>query len=172
MKNIIFFFFLILPLIAQEEDPDTNNETQNTTTGSEFWTADLPGGNYMVRIDKIVSVSNHSYYLDGAVVVTEVNIDTEGASTVRFYQLTPATEYADLNIAGLLGSVVKGIAARQEEFSGVDPTTTVQKKYPVTTHAKTVEYQISTLSQLSRLYRSISTALETGEGQRFRIGKK
>jgi len=160
MKNLILFLLFAGFLHGQ---------TETTTESREFWQADLPGGNYMVAVDSITSVSNHSYVLDGAVVVTEVTIDTTGATVARFYQITPVTEYSELNITGLLSERIKEISDRQEDFTGVDPTTTVQKTYPVTTHSKTVEYQVSTLAQLSSLYKSVTKALERGDSGKFSI---
>jgi len=125
----------------------------------------------MVALDRITSISNHAYVLDGTVVVTEITIDTLGTTVARFYQITPVSEYSELNITGLLTDRLSDIADRQTDFTGMDPTTTVQKKYPLTTHAKTIEYQISTIKELSALYKSLSTSWESGRGRKFSIKK-
>lgn len=162
MKNLLLFLLFSCLVKAQSD----------TSTGREFWKADLPGGNYLVALDSITAVSNHAYILDATVVVTEVTVDTAGTTVARFYQMTPVTEYSELNITGLLSERIKELSERQAEFTGVDPTTTVQKKYPITTHAKTVEFQLSSLQQLSLLYKSVSRALERGKGGTFSIAGK
>lgn len=103
MKNLSFLFMGVLafsPLVfaqnnnprpnpdseepLQEKDKDNDKETRNG-----FWEANLAGGNYMVALGRISSVSRHRYVLDGTVIVDEVTIDTEGQALARFYFLSP-----------------------------------------------------------------------------------
>jgi hypothetical protein len=44
----------------------------------------------------------------------------------------------------------------------------VQKKYPLTTHSKAIEYRLMTEAQLSALYQSVKTAWQTGDGRVFK----
>ena len=103
MKNLSFLFMGVLafsPLVfaqnnnprpnpdseepLQEKDKDNDKETRNG-----FWEANLAGGNYMVALGRISSVSRHRYVLDWTVIVDEVTIDTEGQALARFYFLSP-----------------------------------------------------------------------------------
>jgi len=43
----------------------------------------------------------------------------------------------------------------------------VVKKYPLTTHAKTIEYRLLTEAQLNALYQSARTAWVSGKGRVF-----
>jgi hypothetical protein len=43
----------------------------------------------------------------------------------------------------------------------------VMKKYPLTTHTKTIEYRLLSEAQLSALYQSAKTAWMTGKGRVF-----
>ena len=45
----------------------------------------------------------------------------------------------------------------------------VVKKFPDTTHARTIEYRLLSESELGALYGSVRTAWETGRGRKFRI---
>jgi hypothetical protein len=45
----------------------------------------------------------------------------------------------------------------------------VQKDYPLSTHAHTVEYRLETLDDLNRLYGSVKRSWLTGKGARFTI---
>ena len=167
MKQFYLLLFLIVSVFAQDEDAETTEETSSSNT--PFWEAVLSGGEYMVKVDEITSISHHAYLLDGAVVVTEMTIDTKGQSVVRFYQMTPVTEYSKLNITGDLSDKVRELSALQSEYTGVDQIEMVQKQYPITTHARTVEYQIDSLAKLKRLYNSAKRALEDGAGRKITV---
>ena len=43
----------------------------------------------------------------------------------------------------------------------------VVKKYPVTSHAKTIEYRILSEAELTSLYNSVRNSWETGRGRKF-----
>lgn len=159
---------LFSPLLhAQSNDDDST--TSEEAGNRRFWEANLPGGNYMVALDRITAVSMHSYVLDGGIVVSEVTIDTLGTTVARFYQLTPVAEYGASQATKSVTERGKEILKRGSESTGMDPTTTVQKKYPLTTHAKTIEYQVSSLEELDALYNNIKKSWEAGRGRKFSI---
>ena len=169
MKRIFPLFILLLSSLTWAQDAPSSSDSPSN---NEFWQANLPGGNYIVSLGSITSVSNHAYILDGAVVVTEVTIDTTGSTVARFYQLTPLPAYTNSDIAGLFSEGLSELKNLTSEITGAgnqDASKLVQKKYPQTTHAKTVEYQIESLSQLSALFRSASTAWMRGSGRTFSI---
>ena len=146
----------------QEKDKDNDKETRNG-----FWEANLVGGNYMVALGRISSVSRHKYVLDGSVIVDEVTIDTEGQALARFYFLSPievgGTGAAAADAVERAAALLDGAVRR----AGVDVQDMVVKKYPLTTHSKTIEYRLLSEQQLGALYGSAKTAWVTGKGRVF-----
>jgi hypothetical protein len=132
-----------------------------------FWQAALPGGHYMVALDRITSISQQTYLLDGAVVVHEVDVDTEGQALARFYFLepvkTPSTTANQILERG------REIVEKESERSGTDVATMVVKKYPDTTHAKCLEYRLERAEDLDALYKSLREAWESGKGRKFTL---
>jgi hypothetical protein len=142
-------------------------KTTETPGPNRFWQATLGGGHFMVALERIASVSRHKYVLDGAVIVDEVTVDTVGQALARFYFITPITDAAP-------GNTVSGIAARGQELLdkaaervGTEVHEMVVKKYPVTSHAKSIEYRLLAEKDLNALYASVTNAWETGRGRKF-----
>lgn len=157
------------PVLAQNKAPAApDNKKASESPGlPRFWQASVNGGNYMVALDRIVSVSRQKYLLDGAVVVDEVSVDTVGQALARFYFLSPISDEAP-------GASIAGIANRGKELldkaanrAGTDVQNMVVKKYPETTHAKELEYRVLSVEQLSALYASVTSAWESGRGRKF-----
>lgn len=166
-------FACSVPVWAQEPDPAGDGgapdkpKAGDTPGPNRFWQATLSGGHYMVALDRIVSVSRHKYVLDGALIVDEVTVDTVGQALARFYFITPITDAAP-------GNTVSGIANRGRELVdkaatrvGTDAQNMVMKKYPDTTHAKSIEYRVLSEAELTSLYSSVRTAWENGKGRQF-----
>ncbi len=146
----------------QEKDKDNDKETRNG-----FWEANVPGGNYLVALGRITSVSRHKYVLDKAVIVDEVTIDTEGQGLARFYFISPievgGTGAAAADALERASALLDGAARR----AGVDVQDMVVKQYPLTTHSKSIEYRLLSEQQLGTLYGSAKTAWVTGRGRVF-----
>ena len=160
-----------LPTPAQEppaEEPAAEKPKAGDAPGpNRFWQASLKGGHFMVALDRIVSVSRHKYVLDGALIVDEVTVDTVGQALARFYYITPITD-------AMPGNTITGLADRGQELLekavdrvGTDAHEMVMKKYPDTTHAKSIEYRVTSEAQLSSLYTSVRGAWENGKGRQF-----
>ncbi len=147
-------------------------DTDDRGTNPKVWEAELPGGNYVVRVDRISSVSIHEYVVDGIAIVREVNIGTDTAGMVRFYSLVPVVEDSSV---GAVGSVLERVkaagSAASAKITGQDESLTekVQKNYPGTTHARTIEFRIPTPEALEALYGSAKDALIKGRGDRVTI---
>lgn len=160
---------VFLPSMAFAQEAEGNGVT-DTQRQNPFWQASFCcGGHYMVRLDRIASISRHRYVLDGAVVVDEVTVDTNGQALARFYHLEPVTD-------GIDNDTVRGITDRGRELlnqaatrSGSGVHNMVVKTYPGTTHAKTVEYRLTSKEGLDALYASVRQAWETGKGREANV---
>jgi hypothetical protein len=143
------------------------SKTGDSAGPGRFWQATLSGGHYMVALDRITSVSRHKYVLDGSLMIDEVTVDTLGQALARFYFITPITDAAP-------GKTLSGLATRGKELidkvaqaTGTEVQNMVVKKYPDTSHAKSIEYRILSEGELSALYASVCSAWETGRGRKF-----
>ncbi len=158
---------------AQPEPPAADGTTPEKPKMGEspgplgFWQATLSGGHYMVALSRITSVSRHKYVLDGTLIVDEVTVDTDGQALARFYFIVPITDAAP-------GNAVTGLANRSRELLdqgaekvGAGVQNMVMKKYPDTTHAKSLEYRVLSEAELTALYGSLRNAWETGRGRQF-----
>ena len=167
---LLLFLNLQLPLLAQTTGED--NQSQETTDEADlkrFWQLALPDGHFMVALERIASISRSSYVLDGGLIVTEVTIDTVGNALCRIYQITPAAENSSTSTAQRAAQRARDLTGRAEEVTGSNLSTMVQKSYPTTTHAKTIEYRIQERSTLDALYASLNKAWREGKGRRFTV---
>ena len=161
-----------VPQIAGGTTPTPSPAPTPGRSPQGFWQATLPGGNYIVSVERITSVSRHKYLLDGAFIVDEVTIDTIGQALSRFYFIVPVgTTVAPEGIASAIERG-KGAIDTIGQRTGTDPATMVVKKYPDTTHARTIEYRIDTEAQLISLFESAREAWESGRGGQFAIQAK
>src|SRR5215210_5374856 len=130
-----------------------------------MWRCELPGGIYSVALRSIVSVSSHEYVVDAAARVTEVNIDTNGSMTARFYFMEPNTLTSPLGVGQSTLDKVQELAKEAADRTGQsDLWRKVVKNYPTTTHAHTIEYRLDSKEQLKKLFESAETA--------FRLNRK
>lgn len=135
-----------------------------------FWQASLPGGSYMVALDRITSVSRHSYaVMEAGMMVDEVVVDTVGQSLVRFFFVRPLTDGVNNNAVGNLTERAKELLDYGGQRAGTDVHKMVTKKYPEGTYAHTVEYRVLSVEELGALYGSVRKAWETGRGRVFTI---
>lgn len=152
---------------AGEEENTPNKSQSDQETRNGYWEANLAGGNYLVALGRISSVSRHKYLLDGTIIVDEVTVDTAGQALARFYFITPASGEVQGNAAAQLTDKAIGILDKAANSAGSNLQDMVQKKYPLTTHSKTIEYRVFSEQQLSALYGSVKTAWVTGKGRVF-----
>ncbi len=158
---------LACPVQVMAQDADEEVKTGDTAGPNRFWQATLSGGHFMVALDRISSVSRHQYVLDGALIVDEVTVDTIGQALARFYYITPITDSAPGNTASELANRGRELVDKAAQRAGADVQNMVVKKYPVTSHAKTIEYRILSEAELSSLYSSVRASWETGRGRKF-----
>ncbi len=145
----------------------TSDKTSDTQVPNHFWQATLPGGHYMVSLDRITAVSRAKYVLDGAVIVDEVTVDTVGQALARFYFISPITDAAPGNAIGALAAHGRELLDKAAAHVGTEVQNMVIKKYPETTHAKSIEYRLLSEEDLGALLGSVTTAWQTGKGRQF-----
>jgi hypothetical protein len=114
--------------------------------------------------------------VDGLLEVTETSIDTEGTALARFYYIEKL-EDTTTPTQGLTEKVKPAIDAAKkaketlETLAGtsVNPIESlkVTKNYPLTTHAKTIEYRLATKAEVKKIYDSISKALKENLNQTY-----
>ena len=165
---------LLLPLwpaTAQQKNGQAQQQSQDTKTSDRFWQATLAGGHYMVALDRISAISRHKYVLDGAVIVDEVTIDALGQALARFYFIQPISAAAGGTAAGAAAARLsergQELLDRAASNAGTDLHQMVVKKFPETTHARTIEYRLLSEEQLSALHQSARAAWESGRGRKF-----
>ena len=183
MKYLLLLGGLLLSFSCQPLSAQTTNETNDTTSTAEesegideeglenFWQLSLPGGEFMVRLSQIASISRSQYLLDGTLVITEVTIDTLGQSPCRIYQITPAAQSGSSSAAQQLAERTQSLTTSFGDRTGSNFAEMVQKNYPTTTHAKTIEFRIRRVATLDALYSSLTRALREGSGRTFTISR-
>jgi hypothetical protein len=134
-----------------------------------IWRCNLPGGTYQVLTSAILSVSSHEYVVDGAARVTEVNVDTSGQFAVRFYFIEGAVASGPGGLGAATLGKVQSLLTEAAERSGTDAWKKVVKSYPVTTHAKTVEYRVGGKDSLNKIFASASKSMTTGKSDEVTI---
>lgn len=161
------FLACSVQLSAQDDTTPTADKAGDSPGPNRFWQAALSGGHYMVALDRISSVSRHKYLLDGAVIVDEVTVDALGQALARFYFISPVTDAAPGNAVGEIAKRGRELVEKAADRAGADVQNMVIKKYPDTSHARTIEYRILSAADLTALYASVRSAWETGRGRQF-----
>lgn len=132
--------------------------------------AKLPGGTYEVALRSMIAVTQHQYIVDGIARVTEVNIDTGGSLLARFYYLEPTAPNTGSGIANAGIEQAQRLLKEAAERTGQDVWKKVVKSYPTTTHARTVEYRVESLEQLTQIFDAADTAFRFQKDTRITIG--
>ena len=165
-----------LPVHAQNsaDVPGNSKKTDDSPQSNRFWQASLPGGHYMVALDRISAISRHRYVLlDGSAIVDEVTVDALGQALARFYYIAPVTDAATGSNAGQIATRIAERASelidKAADTAGTSAHQMVIKKFPETTHAHTIEYRLLSAEELSGLYASVRTAWENGRGRKFTV---
>ena len=159
MKKILLFAVLaclsLITASAQETEPHN---------APEFWEADLVGGEYIVKIGFIHSVSLHTYTVK-SMTITEVVVDTGGNSLARFYAFSSdASSKSDD-----LKSIESDLKDMVKDNDSSNSLNTVAKEYPITTHAKTIEYNLGTVKNVEKLFKSVKKSWISGRGNKITI---
>ena len=152
---------------------DSARAASTDSIPTRFWKASLPGGEYMVALDRISSVAKHTYVVDGAARVYEVTVADSSSAIARFYYIEPVTDKSPLNVGQVVLDRVRGAAKEATNRVGAgDVWDQVVKNYPQTTHARTMEYRFTVRSNIDSLYSSITRAWERKKGEQFTVSSK
>ena len=152
--------------------PDDSKVTPGKVAAVKpVWRVNLPGGTYEMVVGAIISVSSHEYVIDpGTTRVTEVNVDTAGQLSVRFYYIEPAVMAPPGGVGAATFDKVKNLVNEAGERTGTaELWKNVRKTYPNTTHAKTVEYRVSSKESLNKILASASRCLRTGREDELKV---
>lgn len=111
-----------------------------------------------VLANRIAAVAMHPFYLNGAMLISEVTIDTLGSNTIRFYYVHEDDRLSDVSDPRTaLGTVKKGVtraAGGQNSGSNIPSV-----KYPEGTYSHSIEYQVSSAEDLEKIYKSLLNVL-------------
>jgi hypothetical protein len=151
------------------DDEDEESKAEESDAHRRFWQASVPGGHYMVAIDRIASISMHEYVLDGQLLVNEIVVDTNGRGLARFYHVAAAASDSSSGTARRVVEKGQELLDRAGQRAGTDVHNLAQKNYPTTSHAGMIEYRILDLRDLRALYKSLQNAWETGKGRRITL---
>jgi hypothetical protein len=162
MRLLIALATLASTSVAQNPTP-TPTPQPAVNAAKPIWRCNLPGGTYQVLASAILSVSSHEYVVDGAARVTEVNVDTPGQLAVRFYFIEPAVTSGPGGLGAATLGKVQSLLTEAADRSGTDAWKKVVKSYPVTTHARTVEYRVGGKDSLTKIFASASKVMTTGK---------
>lgn len=169
--------FLLAHPVALAQDDANSDKAGNEESGNAndvedqkaFWQASLPGGHYMVALGRIADISMHEYLLDGQLIVTEVVVDTGGRSIARFYHVKTVAEDSPSATTRRVMEKGQELLDRGAQKAGTDIHEMVQKNYPTTSHAGTVEYRLMDVRDLHSIYKSVKSAWESGKGRKITV---
>lgn len=150
---------------------DSKVTPQRVVANKPIWRVNMPGGTYELIVGAMVSVSSHEYVIEpGTTRVTEVNVDTNGQMCVRFYYIEPAVMAPPGGIGAATFEKVKSMANEAGERTGASELwKNVRKTYPTTTHARTIEYRVSSKESLNKIFSSASKCLRSGREDEVKV---
>lgn len=171
----VILILCALPLGGVYAQDNQKGGTDNEVP-TQFWTGSFAGGQILIPLDKIASVSKQKYILDGQFLIHEVAIDSVGNALTRIYYIEPLAVSVTSNTGVGQNAInrAKDVTSGIQDRTGskdLDPNTVVTKTYPGTTHSHTIEYRVGTVDELDAAYKSISTALTRGRGRTYNSNK-
>lgn len=169
LRHLFAVLVFLSPLAAQAQDADSpsNNQASESDNNRRFWQADIPGGAYVVAIDRIAAVGKHQYLL-GTFLVTEVTVDTVGSTVARFYYGEPYRPDVPSATGQTVNRRVQETVDLVKERSGAAQTDDlVIRNYP--TYAHTIEFRMNNKENLDALFQSVNRAWMTGRGVKFTV---
>ena len=187
MKTVIVMMLCATPWVMAQGGNNNNNNSNadaekkqaeleervkalESQGHNRFWQCNINGSELMVAVDRIGSISKTQYVLDGGLLCTEVTVDTLGGqSLARIYHVVPATDGMAGNAATKMVDRARELVDKNAARAGTKMHEMVQKSYPTTTHAHTVELRVMDVQDLDALYSSLKSTWITGKGRNFTI---
>jgi len=159
------------PVAPPTGGDDTKVNPQKVPANKPIWRVNLPGGTYELIVGAMVSVSSHEFVVEpGTTRVTEVNVDTTGQLSVRFYFIEPAVVTPPGGVGAATFDKVKSMVNEAGERTGAaEMWKNVRKAYPAATHAHTVEYRVGSKDSLNKIFSSASRCLRTGREDEVKV---
>lgn len=155
---------------ARLEALEKKLEDMESEGHKRFWQGNLNGSEIMIAVDRIGSISKTQYLLDGGLIVHEVVIDALGGQALtRIYHVAPVTDAMAQNTASKIVDRVREVTDKAANRAGTRIHEMVEKNYPTTTHAHTVEFRVMDVQDLDALYASVKSSWITGKGRVFTI---
>lgn len=160
MKSYLYlltFLTVSLSQIAAQNTPSSTNS--NDSSVPKGWRGYLAisykDSRFVMPYSRIVSLSRAQYVIDGGGKVDEVTVDTTGGIVARFYFLESLAENNPLNAVQIINNRAQKLSELAERRTGEDARQVV-KHYPDTTHAKTVEFNLSKKEELDSIFDHIT----------------
>ena len=169
------FLIAIHPLGARGQSRPAQNppaaapQNPPRTSGPNLIALCLPGGKIAIDLKTITAIGLHSYTVDSTSRVWELTVDNGGNSLLRIYSVAtispsePPLDMVKIELESLAETVSKAV--------GVDVWAKVQKNYPTSTHAKTVEYRVKTVKELLQLRKLLFKAWTSGSPGRIELSE-
>lgn len=150
---------------ADNSDTTTSDaeQTSGRTVGT-YWIgtfASSPQGNICVRLSEITSITIHNYMLNGKIPIGELTIDTTGNNSIRIYCVLSAEDMSK--------EVLSMVSALKAETSDLGSVPQVAKQFPEGTHAHSIEYSVTSETQLKAIYASIVKSMMSNKNGKMTI---
>ena len=159
----------IVAAVAQSGTAQPAARVSDTENKLGFWDCNVPGGNFTIALAKISSVSVHDFNMVGG-RITEVNVDGSGSVCARFYFMEPIKVGSVLAASELAKERITEVADAVADRTGTDKVwRNVQKTYPTSTHAHTVEYRLQNRTDLMAIHKSAKDAWVSNRGRTITI---
>lgn len=134
--------------------------------GSKMWIGifgDEKAAATCIRLDAIVSVSKHSYLVNGN-QIREVTIDTKGNNSIRIYCLNASSRITDMKERV---SQTRAMLDSKTDNASRLPA----KSFPEGTYSHNVEYQVDSPSDIDKVYESVINAVIRNKGCIYKVKK-
>lgn len=164
MKRLILLCALLASTgFAAEQNAEENEQQDIKEPKISLWRLELCKTTKIVlSVQSITAVAMHPYLLNGENMVTEVTVDTTGNNTIRFYYIHPAG--GDIRSTSITDhKQLMGVAKQRinrEVTHQKDDNALPAVKFPEGAYAHSIEYQVSSLEDLDKIYKSLISVWE------------
>lgn len=114
-----------------------------------------------IRLDAIVSVSKHSYLVNGG-LIREVTIDTKGNNSIRIYCINAHDKVSEMKgRASNARALLDGKTSNASQLPS--------KSFPEGTYSHNIEYQVDSTTELDNIYESVINAVISNKGCIYKV---